>query len=281
MYRRVGKIDLIRLCGRSGGIHNYKNCTVAINRHYQCGDQGVYGFRRKQMPPFKCELIFFYLPIGCCDRSGKLCEVLIELSAIDMRKRRFGYVIVMLRAFISHIRIRLLKWSICNLHCIQMPYKRLSGLVGSGARAKKNDKTNNRNRCDVAIAVYIPTAWGLISRKLKVAITRMTSQILLLTHGRNAHTVGLILNVFFSLLFVYVHSGRWRSSHSTRAKQFFAMGWRVSKTFASYGTNESNWNPCSGKVCTNSPSLCPLIHSPKQSSFHAVASTSWTCNDMD
>lgn len=57
MYRRVGKIDLVALCRRTNGIQNfYKNSAVIINRHYQCGEQGVYGFRNKQNVPFKCEL---------------------------------------------------------------------------------------------------------------------------------------------------------------------------------------------------------------------------------
>lgn len=57
MYRRVGKLDLMALCRRSSGIRNsYKNCAMIINRYYQCGEQGVYGFRSKRKDAFRCEL---------------------------------------------------------------------------------------------------------------------------------------------------------------------------------------------------------------------------------
>lgn len=59
MYRRVGKVDLMALFRRSSDIQNYKNCSIIQNRHYQCGEQGVYGFRNKQAVPFKCECCLF------------------------------------------------------------------------------------------------------------------------------------------------------------------------------------------------------------------------------
>lgn len=82
MYRRVGKLDLKTLCRRTSGIHNYKSCSVIINRHYQCGEQGVYGFRSKQTVPFKCELnLLCYLFINL--------HLLLLLPQMEFSRTRF------------------------------------------------------------------------------------------------------------------------------------------------------------------------------------------------
>lgn len=79
MFRQVGKLDLTALCRR---INANRNCSVIINRHYQCGEQGVYGFRNKQTVPFKCELnllnynlfIFYHFQ----GHDGNFCKVLTK-----------------------------------------------------------------------------------------------------------------------------------------------------------------------------------------------------------
>lgn len=83
MYRRIGKIDLIALCRRTNSIHNFKNCSVIINRHYQCGGQAVYGFRGKQTVPFKCELLLLLL-LSACGFSGKLLLCLRTMNVVAM-----------------------------------------------------------------------------------------------------------------------------------------------------------------------------------------------------
>lgn len=78
---------------------------MIINRYYQCGEQGVYGFRSKQKAPFRCELkrdLF----INFVDRLVRPYQS--EHSAKKMRLRIFCNefrVDVDVAHDVSHLRI--------------------------------------------------------------------------------------------------------------------------------------------------------------------------------